>query len=215
MLPRLFGAIALSLALTGCGPLTLAHDSLLGPVSPLGRIHETVTGSGFHVTETGPVAELGDEALPRPYPIDLISRIAEPSSFWSAAQGIEAFLTSISPIASRDTRVGRSDREVVPADLHPGAPVAVVLALLGPPDLWVAREAGSFMVYTGSEKDAWSFYLGVPPPLAALVPIPGIANARFRYGSERERATKLMLFFDEHGAFTAATASSDPAADAE
>ena len=42
-------------------------------------------------------------------------------------------------------------------------------------------------------------------------PIPGIANARFRLVSARERASKLMLFFDEHDALVAATASADDA----
>ena len=198
-----------SVALSGCGLATLTHDSLIGPVSPIGRIHELTVGSDFHVTEQGPMAQIGDEPRLRPYPRDLIRRLASPDSFWSLAQGIEAFVTSISPLATRETRVGNGAGERIPDALRPGVGVEVALSLLGPPDVWVRRSGGSFMLYREQSRRAWSFYLGVPPPAAALVPIPGIANLRFRYVSERERASKLMLFFDERDVLVGTSASAD------
>jgi hypothetical protein len=189
--------LAASIALSGCGLITLIHDSMIGPVSPLGRLNAVTVGSDFHVTELGPVAELGDDSRLRPFPRDLIRRTGTPASYWSLGQGIEALLTSIAPVATRETRVGRGAGERLPAELRPGVPVGVALALLGPPDLWVRRSGGSFMLYRGISQRAWSFYLGVPPPAAVLIPVPGIANLRFRYLSDRERASKVMLFFDE------------------
>jgi hypothetical protein len=199
--------LAVSIALSGCGLVTLIHDSVIGPVSPIGRINTVTVGSDFHVTEQGPVAELGGDSRLRPYPRDMIQRLGTPASIWSLAQGIEAFLTSISPVATRETRVGRGAGEQLPAELRPGVPVDVALALLGPPDLWVRRSGGSFMLYRGISQRAWSFYLGVPPPAAVLVPIPGISNLRFSYRSERDRASKLMLFFDEQDVLVGTSAS--------
>jgi len=201
--------VAGSIALSGCGLVTLTHDSLIGPVSPVGRIHDLTVGSDFRVTEQGPVTEVGDDARLRPYPRDLLQRLASPASFWSLAQGIEAFLTSISPVASRETHGGRGPGEDLPAELRPGVGVEDALALLGPPDVWVRRSGGSFMLYREVSRRAWSFYVGVPPPFALLIPIPGIANLRFRYISERERASKLMLFFDEENVLVGASASAD------
>lgn len=210
MIRRIAGlGAAGSIALSGCGLATLAHDSLIGPVSPAGRIHELTVGGDFHVTERGPVAELGGDPRLRPYPRDLIRRLAEPASFWSLAQGIEAFVTSISPLATRQTRVGNGAGEEIPDALRPGVGVDAALSLLGPPDVWIRRSGGSFMLYREQSRRAWSFYLGVPPPAAALIPIPGIANLRFRYLSERERASKLMLFFDERDLLVGASASAD------
>jgi hypothetical protein len=42
---------------------------------------------------------------------------------------------------------------------------------------------------------------------AWFVPIPGITNARFNYRSERVRASKIMLFFDEHDALVRVSSS--------
>lgn len=202
--------LAVSIALSGCGLATLTHDSVLGPVSPVGRIHDVTVGSDFRVTEQGPVADLGGDARLRPYPRDMIQRMARPASFWSLAQGIEAFLTSISPLATRATRVGREVNEGLPAELRPGVGVDVALAILGPPDVWVRRAGGSFMLFREVSRRSWSFYVGVPPPAAALIPIPGIANLRFQFESERDRASKLILFFDTRDVLVGANASADP-----
>jgi hypothetical protein len=207
--------LAVSIALSGCGLATLTHDSVIGPVSPIGRINTLTVGSDFHVTEQGPVAELGGDSRLRLYPRDLIQRLGTPASIWSLAQGIEAFLTSISPVATRETRVGRGAGEELPAELRPGVPVDVALALLGPPDVWVRRSGGSFMLYRETSLRAWSFYVGVPPPAAVLIPIPGIANLRFRFLSERERASKVMLFFDERDVLVGTSASVDASGESE
>jgi hypothetical protein len=191
----LFGAALF--VLTGCGLISLMHDSVIGPVSPLGRINAVTVGSDFHVTDTGPVADLGGDARLRPTPRDMVRRIAMPSSYWALAQFFEYFVTSFSPVATRETRVGRAGQEL-PAELRPGVSVDVAFELLGPPDAWVRRGGGSFMVYRGISERAWSIYAGVPPPVGWFIPIPGITNLRYSYRSERDRATKIMLFFDEH-----------------
>jgi hypothetical protein len=191
------GALAFAAqALCGCGLATLTYDSTIGPITPVGRIHELTVGEDIHVGEDGVQASLGDTPRLRPYPRDLIRRLAQPSSFWFAAQGLQAFLRSFSPLASRETHVGKPMPPGTPAELQPGAPLASTLELLGPPDLWLRRKSGSLLLYRDASKRTWSFYVGVPPPATWMVPIPFIGSLRFRYISERARAEKLMLFFD-------------------
>jgi hypothetical protein len=203
-------ALVSALLCSGCGLVTLAHDSVLGPVSPAGRIHTTTVGSGFRVTEQGPVAELGDDARLRPLPRDLLERSAAPHSFWSLAQGIQAFLASFSPITSRHARAGApADRNARDA-IRPGMDVREALARLGPPELWLRRQGGSLMLYRVRHRRALSFYVGVPPPVAFLIPVPGIGNLHFRYVSESDRAEKLLLFFDPSDRLLGASASGDP-----
>jgi hypothetical protein len=199
-----------ALLCTGCGLVTLAHDSVLGPVSPAGRIHTTTVGSEFHVTEQGPVAELGDDARLRPLPRDLLERTAAPHSFWALAQGIEALITSFSPVASRHTRTGTPPARDARDAIRPGMHVREALARLGPPELWLRRQGGSLMLYRAQQRRTLSFYLGVPPPVGFLVPVPGIGNLRFRYVSESETADKLLLFFDPEDRLLATSASTTP-----
>jgi hypothetical protein len=205
----LVAALLAGLGGAGCGLVTLAHDSAIGPVSPLGRIHETAVGSEFHVTERGPVAELGDDARLRPYPRDLFERVGAPHSFWSLAQGIQAFIASISPLTSRETRSGFLGAPPARA-LAPGTSLDEALARLGPPDLWVARESESLLFYRAGHRRTLAFYLGVPPPAAALIPIPGLGNLYLRWSRESERAEKLLLFFDREGRLVEASESREP-----
>lgn len=203
-------SLAVLLLCGGCGLVSLAHDSVFGPVSPVGRIHETTVGSDFRVTERGPVADLGGDARLRPVPRDLLERIAAPRSYWSLAQGTFAFLASISPVASRETRTGRLALAGERPALPPGTTVTEALARLGPPDLWLRRETGTLLLYRVEQRRRLSFYLGVPPPAAALVPVPGIGNLHFRYASETERAEKLLLFFDRDDRLLGSSASEEP-----
>ena len=202
-------------ALTGCGLITMMHDSVIGPISPLGRLNAVAVGTDFHVTDTGPVADLGEDARLRPVPRDMIRRMAMPNSYWALAQFGEFFLTSFSPVATRTTRAGRAADEQVPAELAPGAPVGAALSLLGPPDVWVRRSGGSFMLYRGISERGWSLYVGVPPPVGWFVPIPGITNLRFNYRSERVRASKIMLFFDEQDALVRVSSTVEDASRSE
>jgi hypothetical protein len=202
-------------ALTGCGLITLIHDSVLGPISPVGRINTVTVGSDFRVTDTGPVADLGGDARLRPTPRDLIRRMAMPSSFWSLAQFGEFFLTSSSPVATRAKQVGRAADEALLAELRPGVPVGTALALLGPPEVWVRRSGGSFMLYRAISERGWSLYAGIPPTVGWLVPIPGIGNLRYSHRSERERASKVMLFFDERDMLVRVSSSIEDAGGAE
>lgn len=205
---RLLAALLAGLGGAGCGLVTLAHDSTIGPVSPAGRIHAAVVGSDFHVTEHGPEAELGDDARLRPYPRDLFERVGAPHSFWSLAQGIQAFLASISPVTIRETRSGALAPTAVA--LAPGTSLDEALARLGSPDLWLARESESLLLYRAGSRRMLSFYLGVPPPAAALVPIPGIGNLYARWAIESERAEKLLLFFDRDGRLVETSESRQP-----
>jgi hypothetical protein len=202
-----------AIALSGCGLITMMHDSVIGPISPVGRVNAVTVGSDFHVTDTGPVADLGADARLRPIPRDMIRRMAMPNSYWSLAQFFEFFLTSFSFVAQRETHVGRADL-ALPAELQPGVPVGEALALLGPPDVWIRRGDGSFMLYRGVSDRAWSFYAGVPPPVGWFIPIPGITNLRYSYRSEKERATKLMLFFDERDVLVRTSANIDESGEA-
>jgi len=195
----LLAALLAGLGGGGCGLVTLAHDQVLGPVSPVGPIHDTAVGSGFRVTENGPVADLGDDALLRPYPRDLFERVAAPHSYWSLAQGLEAFVASISPLTSRETRRGRLGPAPGGPALAPGATLGEALARLGPPDLWLSRVDETLLFYRASQRRTLSFYLGVPPPAAALVPVPGIGNHFLRWSRDEERAEKRVLFFDREG----------------
>jgi hypothetical protein len=210
VIPRALGVGLIGLtaiALSGCGLVTMMHDSVIGPISPAGRVNAVTVGSDFRVTDTGPVAELGADARLRPTPRDMIRRMAMPNSYWALAQFAQYFLTSFSFVASREAHVGRAPLADPSAQLHPGVPVAEALARLGPPDVWVRRSDGSFMLYRGVSDRAWSFYVGVPPPVGWFIPIPGITNLRYSYRSERDRASKLMLFFDEHDVLVRASAS--------
>src|SRR5262249_29763079 len=145
----------------------------------------------------------------RPMPRDMIRRMAMPSSYWALAQFFEFFLTSTSPIATRSTRVGRDADEPLPAELREGVPVGTALALLGPPDAWVRRSGGSFMLSRGVSERGWSISAGVPPPVGWFIPIPGITNLRYSYRSERARARKIMLFFDEHDVLVRVSSNSE------
>ena len=206
---HLLATLASAALCGGCGLVTLAHDSVLGPVSPAGRIHPLTVGSDFRVTEEGPVANLGDDARLRPFPRDPIERLGAPRTFWSLAQGIQALLGSFSPVTSRHSKSGRlADLEARSA-VRAGMGVAEALALLGPPELWLRRESGSLMLYRVRQRRTLSFYIGVPPPAAFLVPVPGVGNLHFRYVSESDRAEKLLLFFDRRGLLLGAAASEE------
>jgi len=205
----------MSIAAAGCGLITLIHDSVIGPVSPVGRINTVAVGGDFHVTEEGPVAELGGDSRLRLYPRDLLRRIGTPASYWAATQGIEAFLGSISPVATRTTHFGGTAIEKPPAELQPGISVGVALALLGPPDLWVRRANGSFMLYREISQREWSFYAGVPPPAALLIPVPFIDSLRVSGAIDRKRASKLMLFFDERDVLVGTSSNVDASSPSE
>lgn len=213
MRPRAAARVAVALALAalpGCGLVTLVHDSTIGPASPAGRIHDLAVGSDFHVTERGPVAEMGGEPLLRPYPPDLLRRLAEPSSFYSAIHGFEAFMAGVSPVVSRETRIGRPALREGGGEPRPGTAAAEVLQRLGAPELWIRRESGSLMLYRSELHRTFSFYVGVPPVAAAFIPVPGAGNLRVRWAREQDRASKLLLFFDRDDRLEAAIAGADP-----
>jgi hypothetical protein len=172
-------------------------------------------GGDFHVTEEGPVADLGGDSRLRLYPRDLLRRIGTPASYWAATQGIEAFLGSISPVATHTTHFGGTAIAKPPAALQPGIPVGVALALLGPPDMWVRRSTGSYMLYREISQREWSFYVGVPPPAALLIPVPFIDSLRLSGAIDRKRASKLMLFFDERDVLVGTSSNADASGPSE
>lgn len=200
-------AVLALLGLPGCGWLTLVHDTMLGPVSPAGRIHDVTVGSGFHVTDAGPVANATGEPLFRPYPEDLLDRLGAPHSLWSLTEGIEAAIAGFSPVVKRDASEQQLPAAEIRAGLRPGLDVAEVLRRLGPPELWIRRPDESLMLYRGRDRRTLAFYLGVPPPASALLPIPGLSSLRFRYTSVDERVAKLLLFFDDRDVLQAVAES--------
>lgn len=182
--------------LSGCGWLALVHDTMLGPVSPAGRIHPAVVGSRFRVTRTGPVADERNEALYRPYPPDLMERLGSPHSFYTAIQGLEAFIVGFTPVLQRDSDEGRVPAESDVGPLPEGASLREVLARLGPPEVFIRREDESLLFYRESVARSLALYVGVPPLVGALIPFPGVGNLRFRYISGNTAVHKLMLVFD-------------------
>jgi hypothetical protein len=198
-----------ALGLPGCGLLTLTHDTILGPVSPAGRIHDAAVGSDFRVTETGPVADAADRPLLRPYPEDLLERIAAPHSLYALTQGLEAALAGFSFVVQRESREQSLPPLAARAMTRPGVHVGEVLERLGPPELWIRRPGDSLMLYRGRSRSSLAFYLGVPPPASVFLPLPGLSNLRFRYTRGDERVEKLLLFFDDRDVLQAVAESPD------
>jgi hypothetical protein len=193
------GAVASLLALggllAGCGLATLMHDSILGPVSPAGRIHDAAVGRGFEATHQGVSADAEGEARLRPFPRDLIRRLGSPSSLQSLTTGLEAFLLGASTFADRRTITGATpDPSRIPTV---GASVEEVVAALGPPDRWVHFAGGETMAYR-SERERWTtLNIGVPPALGFLIPFPGASNLAYRRITKDKRSAGFVLFFDE------------------
>jgi hypothetical protein len=191
----------LSSFIAGCGLATLAHDSLLGPVSPAGRIHDATVGRNFRVTTEGPTAEAAGEPRLRPFPSDLVRRLGSPASFRALARGLEALAAGTSVVVDRRREVGPGwDVGNLPAA---GATVTDVLRVLGPPDLWARRQGGGVMLYRSESVRALSMNLGVPPAAAGLIPVPGVASLAFRWTSRVVRSRGAILFFDAEGKLTA------------
>jgi hypothetical protein len=196
MLRAFLAAALFSASLSGCGWLALTHDTMLGPASPAGRIHPAVVGSRFRVTATGPVADSRNEPLYRPYPPDMLQRLGRPSGFYSAIQGLQAFIVGFTPLLRRGSEEGRVPDPGRLDSLPEGASIRQVLAELGPPEIWIRRERGSLLLYRESIAETFALYLGVPPLVGALIPFPGVGNLRFRYISGDRQVNKLMLVFD-------------------
>ena len=194
-----FGAaialLVLGAPLAGCGLLTLAHDSMLGPVSPAGRIHDAAVGSDFEATVGGFSADARDEPVLRPFPRDLIRRLGSPSSFHSLTTGLEAFLLGASTYSERRTAEGSTpDPAGIPAA---GASADQVMAKLGPPDVWVRFAAGETMAYRAQRLRSTTLNIGVPPALGFLIPFPGASNLAYRRITQGTRTQGFVLFFDE------------------
>ena len=191
---RLAALLGLALGAAGCGLAALTHDAMLGPVSPLGRVHEPTVGRDFRVTRQGPTAQASGETRLRPYPADFIRRLGSPSSFRALLQGLQAFAVGTSVVVHRREAIGLPVG--TDATLLPGATAPQVLEILGPPDVWIRREGASLMAYRQRSGRELAVNLGVPPIAAGLVPIPGIANLAFRYSVRHVEASGLVLFFD-------------------
>jgi hypothetical protein len=212
--PRAAAALLLAVLCVcpGCGTVALIHDSILGPVSPAGRIHDTAVGSGFHVTATGPVADARGEPRLRAYPPDMIQRLGSPSSLYAAIQGLQAIIVGFTPLLRREMEQGRLPEAEAVAGLAPGEPLRDVLRELGPPETWIRQRSSSLMYYRSAASRSTAFYLGIPPLVAALLPVPGISSLNFRYGSSVERADKLLLLFDADDRLVAVVAGAEPGA---
>ncbi len=182
--------------LAGCGLVTLMHDTILGPVSPAGRIHDAAVGSDFEATLEGVKGDAEGEARLRPFPRDLIRTLGSPSSFRKLVTGLEAFFLGASSYSDRRTSAGATpELGRLPAV---GASAGDVLAALGPPDQWVQFAGGETMAYR-SERTRWTtLNIGIPPALGFLIPIPGASSLAYRRVTEDLRSQGFVLFFDEH-----------------
>jgi len=197
-------ALCASLAgLPGCGVLALAHDQILGPISPAGRIHPLVVGDDFRISEQGPVADVVDPNPFRLFPPNPLKRLYR--SPQTALIGFQFFLGFIGRyVLQRHDGVGRPlDREAIARlealrttagevlDVHR------VLDVLGAPRQWIKRPASQLMVYGNEARDEIAFSLGLPPGVGNLLPIPGIGELlRFDYSHVTIDYTRTLLFFD-------------------
>ncbi len=209
-LPGLLALVASAGLSSGCGVVAFSHDQLLGPASPAGEIHELTVGADFRVTETGVRAERGDQALWRPYPVDMLQRMGTPHSLYTLVQGLQAFVAGFSPLVQRQVRYGRALSPEAQAGIRPGLALGEVLARLGPPQQWILRERGALLRYRAERRDQSSFYLGLPPLAASFIPVPGVASARFRYTDDDSEADELLLFFDRDDVLTDVIGSAAP-----
>ncbi len=194
---RFASLFGLGFAAAGCGLVTLTHDEILGPVSPIGRIHDATVGRDFRVTSRGPTADVTAEARLRPYPADLIRRLGSPDSFHALLQGFEAFSAGMSFVVERREASGMP----ITGDAEPamGATEQEVLDALGPPEVWIRRTDGSLMAYRRRAARDLAVNAGIPPIAAGLIPVPGVANLAFRYSSRRAEAGGFVFLFDSAG----------------
>ncbi len=188
---RLSATVLLLISCAGCGPLTLIHDAYIGPISPAGRIHALVVGDNFRVGRHGPEATPPRHLL-APLPPRLFQRMA---STIPATRGLRAAVASFSFYVDRTELTGKAP-PYEPTRDWTGVSQAELLAELGPPQQWIQRRDGSLLVYSGDVWEAHSLYLGLPPGVSNLIPIPGISNLRFRYSSSDARRERLMFFLD-------------------
>jgi len=189
--------LGLALQLAGCGLVTLAHDSMLGPVSPAGRIHDAAVGRHFEATLEGVTADAEGEPRLRPLPPDLLHRLGSPSSFHSLTTGLEAFLLGASVYSERRTVAAVAPEPVrIPAL---GASAEEVLAVLGPPDRWARFAGGATMAYRGQSERRTTLNLGVPPVVGFFIPIPGVSSLAYRRITADTHGDGFVLFFGADG----------------
>lgn len=176
-------------------PVVLAHDQILGPLSPAGNVRGASTGDSFEVTQEGIVA-VASEQIFRPYSKNILSRMIRPVNIWGAAQGLQAAVGAISPLVWRTQSNGTPLDPEKLEGIQLGTTSRNVLKALGAPNLWIRRKTGSMMGYRAELTDGFSLYVGMPPLVGQLNPIPGLGNISFRYTSSSMRPHKTLLFFD-------------------
>ena len=180
----------------GCGPavpIILAHDKVLGPVSPAGEVRGAATGDDFEVTPQGVVAKPSDQLF-RPDPRNALARVLKPSSFYAAVLGIEAVLAGISPFVLRTEKIGDPLKPEQLGRIQVGMTSAQVFDVLGSPQQWIKRREGSLMAYRADRPRSLAFDLGAPPPIDVAHPTG--SHPSFRYTTQFRRPFKTILFFD-------------------
>lgn len=212
-MPRRLLALLLLPLLLGEGCIlgtipTFIHDKILGPVSPAGSTRAYASQAGFQVTDQGvTVYESGH--LYRPYPVDMMSRGLPSRMHWNILKGGQAFIAGFSPVVMRDTKRGERLDDAKIEGLRPGATALEVLDILGPPQMWIRRKTGSIMGYRADLSHSLTFYLGTPPFLSSLVPVPGINSLNFRYTAKWDKPYKTLMFFDADDHLLAVTTNED------
>ncbi len=198
--PRRRAALLLLLALlpstSGCGVLALIHDKMLGPVSPLGEIHPPTIGAEFTVTDQGVSGDISQEPNFRPFPPNIPDR-GRPLRYWNIVQGLSAFIRGISFVVWGETQDGRPLDPAMLDGLRPGVDAQTVLSTLGTPQMWLRRKTGSLMAYKAELGTFFAFYVGMPPFVDNINPIPGLSSLTFRWNYQSVRPYKTVLFFDQ------------------
>ena len=170
------------------------YDQMIGPLSPVGPIHDAAVGTNFEASFEGVKGNAEGEALFRPLPRDMLHRMASPSSFQSAVVGLEAFVLGASSYADRRTATGATPALARIPGL--GASVEEAVTALGPPDRWVRFAGGETLAYR-AERERWTtLNLGIPPVVGFFIPIPGISNLAYRRIAKEEHSEGFVLFFD-------------------
>lgn len=190
---------ALLVAAPGCGPIALAHDKILGPVSPAGRIHPLAVGSEFRLSRAGPTADLGNAHPFRLYPENPLRHVfAVPRVLMQGMHFYLGFLFRFVGQYQEDVGVPPDEAGLTALAEAPERPdEGEVLRRLGPPRRWIKRAEGSLMVYGADVLRELNVSLGVPPGVGSLIPIPGVAELlRFDYSTLTKSQPTAILFFD-------------------
>ncbi len=205
-MPRITTIVAGSLTLvvamatlSGCGAVSVIHDTMIGPISPAGRIEPIISGRSFQVGERGiSVARTGEPRL-RAYPPDLGSRFRGVDGLIGGARFA---VLGQSFVAHQVVRTGTPVEEddldrLVIGETRPGEAAAI----LGPPNLWLRRPAGDLMGWGDARRRHVLIRIG-PGAASQFIPVPFIGNLTLNLGFGAGAPGRVTLIFSPKGVLT-------------